>query len=176
MSGIDQNIKFKPINFAIAVISDTRNIRNDKSGNVLGGKIVESGHNVLSKNFIKDEVHEIINFFKKNTKEKEIDAIITTGGTGLTGRDSTPEAFQAVIDKEIPGFGEMFRMISYQKIGTSALQSRACGGIMSGKFIFILPGSPSACKDAWDEILNFQFDNRYRPCNLVDLIPRLTES
>ena len=175
MSGIDQKIKFIPINFAIAVISDTRNIENDKSGIVLENRILSSGHYVLSKDFIKDDISQITSFFKESSKKKNINAIITTGGTGLTGRDSTPEALKEVIDKEIAGFGEMFRMVSFKKIGTSALQSRACGGIMSGKFIFILPGSPSACKDAWDEILNFQFDNRYRPCNLSDLIPRLIE-
>ena len=168
--------KFIPIKFAIAIISDSRTLKNDKSGVVLENKIIKSGHELLSKDIIIDDKKKILTFLRKKIKSKSLNAIITTGGTGLTGRDSTPEAFNQIIEKEIPGFGELFRMISYKKIGTSAIQSRAIAGIVKDKFIFALPGSPSACSDAWEEILKFQFDSRFRPCNLVDLIPRLLEN
>ena len=167
--------KFLPLNFVIAIVSDTRNESTDKSGMVLEKKIQESGHFLINKVFIKDEKVDIKKFFLNNVNEKKVNVIISTGGTGLTGRDSTPEVLKKIIDKEIPGFGELFRMISYKKIGTSAIQSRALGGIKNGKFLFSIPGSPSACKDAWDNIFKFQFDNRFKPCNLSDLIPRLNE-
>lgn len=167
--------KLIPLNFSIAVVSDTRSEATDKSGIILEKKIIESGHYLFRKTFVKDDVKELKNFFSKNAEEKKVDVIISTGGTGLTGRDSTPEVLKEILEKEIPGFGELFRMISYQKIGTSAIQSRALGGIKNGKFLFSIPGSPSACQDAWDNIFKFQFDNRFKPCNLSELIPRLTE-
>ena len=152
--------KFLPLNFVIAIVSDTRNESTDKSGMVLEKKIQESGHLLINKVFIKYEKVDIKKFFLNNVNEEKVNVIISTGGTGLTGRDSTPEVLKKIIDKEIPGFGELFRMISYKKIGTSAIQSRALGGIKNGKFLFSIPGSPSACKDAWDNIFKFQFDNK----------------
>ena len=175
MNKIDPQKKFISLNISIAVVSDSRNASSDKSGKVLEKKILDSGHHVFSKVFIKDDEKKNIKYLNHCILTKEIDVVITTGGTGLTGRDSTPEAVKKVISKEIEGFGELFRMLSYKKIGTSALQSRAIGGIKKRKFIFAIPGSPSACKDAWDLILKFQLDSRFRPCNLVELMDRLQE-
>ena len=175
MKNKEKNIKFIPLNICVLTISDTRKNNNDKSGNLLCQKIKKSKHNVLEKKIIKDDVHLIIKQIKKWSKNKNIDIIISTGGTGLTGRDSTPEAITQIADKIIDGFGELFRMISYNKIGSSAIQSRSLGAIVKGKYIFTLPGSPSACKDAWDEILKFQLDIRFKPCNFAELIPRLKE-
>ena len=166
---------FISLNFLIYVISDTRNSKSDKSGRVLEDRIKKSGHIVKEKDFIVDDKSLIRKKLKKSIKLKDVQVIILTGGTGLTGRDSTPEAVREILTKEIPGFGEIFRYISFKKIGTSSLQSRAIGGLSGNKFIFSLPGSPSACKDAWDEILKFQLDSRTTPCNLVELIPRLNE-
>ena len=172
---VSLNKKFISLNISIFVISDTRNERSDKSGKVLENLINKSGHNVLEKKFIKDEKNLIIKELNSSIINDSINVIILTGGTGLTGRDSTPEAVKEVIQKEIPGFGEIFRYISFKKIGTSSLQSRAMGGLAKDKFIFALPGSPSACKDAWENILKYQLDSRVRPCNLAELIPRLKE-
>lgn len=163
------------LNIAIATISDSRNSKSDVSGKVLEKKIVESTHKLHSKSIIVDDIKKISTYLMECIESNNIDVIITTGGTGLTGRDSTPEAIKKIIDKEIEGFGELFRMLSYKKIGTSALQSRALAGIAKGKFIFAIPGSPSACKDAWDQILRYQLDINYKPCNLVELVPRLLE-
>ena len=171
---IDNN-KFISLNISVFVISDTRNERSDKSGKVLEDLITKSGHKVFEKKFIKDDKKLIAKELNNSIINNPINVVILTGGTGLTGRDSTPEAVKAVIEKEIPGFGEIFRFISYKKIGTSSLQSRAIGGLAKNKFIFALPGSPSACKDAWEEILKYQLDSRTKPCNLVELIPRLDE-
>ena len=171
---IDNN-KFISLNISVFVISDTRNERSDKSGKVLEDLITKSGHKVFEKKFIKDDKRLIAKELNISIIKNPINVVILTGGTGLTGRDSTPEAVKAVIEKEIPGFGEIFRFISYKKIGTSSLQSRAIGGLAKNKFIFALPGSPSACKDAWEEILKYQLDSRTKPCNLVELIPRLDE-
>ena len=171
---IDNN-KFISLNISVFVISDTRNERSDKSGKVLEDLITKSGHKVFEKKFIKDDKRLIAKELNNSIINNPINVVILTGGTGLTGRDSTPEAVKAVIEKEIPGFGEIFRFISYKKIGTSSLQSRAIGGLAKNKFIFALPGSPSACKDAWEEILKYQLDSRTKPCNLVELIPRLDE-
>ncbi len=165
----------KKLNIAIATISDTRTFANDKSGDVLEDRIKKDNHNFFSRCIIKDDIDKIEEFFKACLKNNLIDIIITTGGTGLTGRDSTPEVLKTIIEKEIPGFGEIFRQISFKKIGTSALQSRAVAGIAKGKFFFSLPGSPSACKDAWDNILKFQLNINHKPCNLIELIPRLLE-
>ena len=173
MVKVDSHLK--SLNISVFIISDTRNERSDKSGKVLEDCIIKSGHKVLEKKFIKDDKKLIIKELNNSVNYNLINVIILTGGTGLTGRDSTPEAVREVIDKEIPGFGEMFRYISFQKIGTSSLQSRAMGGLAEDKFIFSLPGSPSACKDAWENILKFQLDSRVKPCNLAELIPRLKE-
>ena len=171
---IDNN-KFISLNISVFVISDTRNERSDKSGKVLEDHITKSGHKIFEKKFIKDDKKLIAKELNNSIINNSINVVVLTGGTGLTGRDSTPEAVKAVIEKEIPGFGEIFRFISYKKIGTSSLQSRAIGGLAKNKFIFALPGSPSACKDAWEEILKYQLDSRTKPCNLVELIPRLDE-
>ena len=171
---IDNN-KFISLNISVFVISDTRNERSDKSGKVLEDLITKSGHKIFEKKFIKDDKKLIVKELNNSIINNPINVVVLTGGTGLTGRDSTPEAVKAVIEKEIPGFGEIFRFISYKKIGTSSLQSRAIAGLAKNKFIFALPGSPSACKDAWEEILKYQLDSRTKPCNLVELIPRLDE-
>ena len=166
---------FISLRIAVLIISDTRNERSDKSGKILEKRILDSGHQISEKFFIKDAEKKIFENLKILVSSKKTDVIILTGGTGLTGRDSTPEAVKKILDKEIPGFGEIFRFLSFQKIGTSSLQSRALGGLANNKFLFALPGSPNACKDAWDKILKYQLDSRTRPCNLVELIPRLSE-
>ena len=166
---------FISLRIAVLIISDTRNERSDKSGKILEKRILDSGHQISEKFFIKDDEKKIFENLKILVSNKKTDVIILTGGTGLTGRDSTPEAVKKILDKEIPGFGEIFRFLSFQKIGTSSLQSRALGGLANNKFLFALPGSPNACKDAWDKILKSQLDSRTRPCNLVELIPRLSE-
>ena len=166
---------FISLRIAVLIISDTRNERSDKSGKILEKRILDSGHQISEKFFIKDDEKKIYEGLKILVNNKKTDVIILTGGTGLTGRDSTPEAVKKILDKEIPGFGEIFRFLSFQKIGTSSLQSRALAGLANNKFLFALPGSPNACKDAWDKILKSQLDSRTRPCNLVELIPRLNE-
>ena len=172
---IDTSLKFIPINIAIVTISDSRTLDNDTSGDTLEQRITSTGHQMIKRIIIPDDIKKIKNTLEELSSDNEIDCIITTGGTGLTGRDSTPEAFKMIIEKEIPGFGEIFRMISFKKISTSAIQSRAIAGIVKNKFLFALPGSPSACADAWDKILKHQFDSNFKPCNLVDLFPRLLE-
>ena len=166
---------FLSLNISIFVISDTRNERSDRSGKILEERIEKSGHKLAEKLFIEDDEALIFKNLKKSIKSKNVNVILLTGGTGLTGRDSTPEAVKKILDKEIPGFGEIFRYISFKKIGTSSLQSRAIAGLANDKFIFALPGSPGACKDAWDDILKHQLDSRTKPCNLVELIPRIFE-
>ena len=173
---MSENKDFISLKISVFVISDSRNERSDKSGKILEENIRQSGHELEEKKFVIDEKELIVKELTDSINKKQIDAVILTGGTGLTGRDSTPEAVEKVIEKEIPGFGEIFRYISFKKIGTSSIQSRALAGLANGKFIFALPGSPSACKDAWNEILKFQLDSRTKPCNLVELIPRLNES
>ena len=175
MKKIDKSIKFHSVNICVLTVSDTRNENNDKSGKLLCDKIILSKHKVYEKKIVKDDIISIKKYLKKWTRNKNIDVIITTGGTGLTGRDSTPEALEQLADKKIEGFGELFRMLSYNIIGTSTIQSRALGVLINGKYVFSLPGSVSACKDAWDTILKYQLDIRYKPCNLVELIPRLKE-
>jgi len=167
--------QFLSLNISIFIISDSRNERSDKSGKILEERVQESGHKLIEKIFIEDDEKLILKNLKISIKKKNLNVILLTGGTGLTGRDSTPEAVKKIIDKEIPGFGEIFRYISFKKIGTSSLQSRAIAGLAKDKFIFSLPGSPSACKDAWDDILESQLDSRTKPCNLVELIPRIFE-
>ncbi len=166
---------FISLNIFLFIVSDTRNQVSDKSGKLLENKINESGHKLVGKIFIKDDPLKIEEKILEQISNQRVNVIILSGGTGLTGRDSTPEVVKKIINKEIPGFGEIFRYISYKKIGTSSLQSRAIAGLCESTFVFALPGSPNACKDAWDEILKFQLDSRTKPCNLVDLIPRLKE-
>ena len=166
---------FISINIAVVTISDTRELKHDKSGDTLVNKITQFGHKVTIREIVKDDFDKISDLFEKLIKNKNIDVIISTGGTGLTGRDITPEVMKQIFEKDIDGFGEMFRWISYKKIGTSALQSRALAGVANGKYVFCLPGSPSACKDGWDEILKYQLDIRNKPCNFVEIMPRLEE-
>lgn len=172
---VKDKIEFVSLNISVFVISDTRNERSDKSGKVLEDHIIKSGHKVFEKKFIQDDKKLITKELKISLNNDLTSVVILTGGTGLTGRDSTPEAVKELIEKEIPGFGEIFRYISYKKIGTSSLQSRAMAGLAKNKFVFVLPGSPSACRDAWEKILKYQLDSRTKPCNLVELIPRLKE-
>ena len=172
---VKDKVEFVSLNISVFVISDTRNERSDKSGKVLENHIIKSGHKVFEKKFIQDDKQLITKELKISLNNDLTSVVILTGGTGLTGRDSTPEAVKELIEKEIPGFGEIFRYISYKKIGTSSLQSRAMAGLAKNKFVFVLPGSPSACRDAWEKILKYQLDSRTKPCNLVELIPRLKE-
>ena len=164
------------LGIVVIIVSDSRNEQTDKSGKVLEERINKSGHKLVQKIFLKDNVEDIKSKLLELINSDNHNVVILSGGTGLTGRDSTPEAVKAVIKKEIPGFGEIFRMISYDKIATSSLQSRAMAGLADDKFIFALPGSPGACKDAWDNILVHQLNSDTKPCNLVELIPRLRES
>lgn len=172
---IDETRPFLAVNIALLTVSDTRTLADDKSGNTLREMIERDGHRVAAREIVRDDVKAIITQLRAWIADPAIDCVISTGGTGVTGRDVTPEAFESLFEKKIDGFGEMFRMISYPKIGTSALQSRCTGGVAGGTYLFALPGSPSACRDGWEEILRFQLDNRYRPCNLVELMPRLQE-
>jgi molybdenum cofactor biosynthesis protein B len=167
--------EFIAINIALLTISDTRTVDNDASGKILREKVAQSGHIVAEQQIVQDDVYKIRAIISQWIANSDIDAIITTGGTGLTGRDGTPEAVKVLFDKEIEGFGELFRQISYRDIKTSTIQSRAIAGVANGTFIFNLPGSSGACRTAWDEILNDQLDARHKPCNFVDLIPRLLE-
>ena len=175
MNNIDNSKKFLSINLGIITISDTRSLENDKSGNLLYERIVIFGHKVEKRKIVKDDVLLIKKTILDFIDDKFIDVVITTGGTGLTGRDSTPEVVKLISDKIISGFGELFRQLSYEKIGTSTIQSRTLGAIVRGKYIFCLPGSTSACKDAWDDILQYQLDIRHKPCNFIELIPRLKD-
>jgi molybdopterin adenylyltransferase len=175
MSGIDESRRFVPANIAVLTISDTRTDASDKSGGLLAARVKDAGHHLIAKMIVRDDKRAIVKQLKAWIRNPKIDVVIATGGTGVTGRDVTPEAFAAVYEKEIPGFGELFRMLSYEKIKTSTIQSRASAGVAGGTFLFALPGSPGACRDAWDDILRWQLDNRFRPCNFIELMPRLTE-
>ncbi len=172
---IDESRTFKPINIAILTVSDTRSLKEDTSGEILAQRIADKGHSLVDRNLVRDETAKIIAQLQQWIDDQAVDVIITTGGTGLTGRDITPEALNAVKDKDIPGFGELFRWLSYDKIGTSTVQSRACAVVSRGTYIFALPGSNGAVKDGWDGILDTQLDSRHRPCNFVELLPRLQE-
>ncbi|MDC1476041.1 molybdopterin-binding protein [Pelagibacteraceae bacterium] len=163
------------VNIALLTVTDTRTIETDKSGSILVKKIKECNHNLVHRKIVKDEKSEIKNILLEWIKKDDLDVIITTGGTGLTGRDITPEAIKEIADKEIPGFGELFRELSYKSIGTSAMQSRACSVLANGKYIFALPGSTGGVNDAWDGILKYQLDINHKPCNFVELFPRLKE-
>jgi molybdenum cofactor biosynthesis protein B len=175
MAGIDEKRSFLPVNIAVLTVSDTRDLAGDKSGQTLAERIEAAGHRVAARAIVRDEIAAIAGKLREWIADPAVDVVIATGGTGVTGRDVTPEAFHSVYEKEIPGFGELFRMISYEKVKTSTMQSRATGGVASGTYLFALPGSPSAVRDGWDEILRWQLDSRYRPCNLVELMPRLQE-
>ncbi len=175
MPGIDESRVFLPVNIAVATISDTRTAANDTSGDTLAARVVAGGHVLAARAIIRDDADAIEMQLRGWIADPAVDVIITTGGTGITGRDVTPEAFARVLEKTIEGFGELFRMLSYQKIGTSTMQSRALGGVASGTYMFALPGSTGAVKDGWDDILRYQLDSRHRPCNLVELMPRLKE-
>jgi molybdenum cofactor biosynthesis protein B len=175
MTGIDEQRRFIAVNIAVLTVSDTRTLANDTSGDALVERIGKAGHRLAARAIEKDDAAAIERLLRGWIADSEIDVVITTGGTGITGRDVTPEAFDRVLEKKIEGFGELFRMLSYQKIGTSTMQSRALGGVAGGTYLFALPGSTGAVKDAWDDILVFQLDNRSRPCNLVELMPRLQE-
>ncbi|WP_395682074.1 molybdenum cofactor biosynthesis protein B [Inquilinus sp.] len=172
---IDESRPFIAVNIALLTVSDTRSAADDKSGDTLAERIAAAGHAVRDRCIVKDDQAAIEARLKAWIADPEIDTVIATGGTGVTGRDVTPEAFHAVYEKHIPGFGELFRWLSYDKIGTSTIQSRATAGVAGGTYLFALPGSPSACRDAWDLILKDQLDNRFRPCNFVELMPRLRE-
>lgn len=175
MSRIDESKDFIPVRIAVLAVSDTRSLAEDKSGDVLEGRIREAGHVLADRRILRDERAEIADQLRAWCADPEIDVILTTGGTGLTGRDVTVEAHRDVYEKEIEAFATVFTMVSYRKIGTSAVQSRATGGVANCTYLFALPGSSGACKDAWDEILRWQLDYRHLPCNFVEIFPRLDE-
>jgi molybdenum cofactor biosynthesis protein B len=175
MSRIDESKPFLAVNIAILTVSDTRILDNDTSGQALVERLTAAGHKLADRRILPDDKTLLIEQLERWIADPEVDVVISTGGTGVTGRDVTPEAFAAVYDKEIIGFGELFRQLSYAKIGTSTMQSRATGGVAHGTYLFALPGSTSACREAWDDILRWQLDSRHRPCNLVELMPRLME-
>lgn len=175
MPGIDETRSFLPVNIAVLTVSDTRNLDDDKSGQTLVDRIAGAGHRVAARKIVTDDVDKIVAQLRTWIADPAIDAVIATGGTGVTGRDVTPEAFESVYEKKIEGFGELFRMLSYAKIKSSTIQSRATGGVAGGTYLFALPGSPGACRDGWDDILQYQLDIRFRPCNFVELMPRLQE-
>lgn len=175
MAGIDESKPFKPVRIALLTVSDTRTPEDDKSGALLASLLTEAGHQLAARTIVKDEIALIQQAVKGWAADPEIDAVLTTGGTGLTGRDVTPEAVRPLFEKEIDGFSVLMHMISFQKIGTSTMQSRALAGVISGTYVFCLPGSPGACRDAWDGILKAQLDYRHRPCNFVEIMPRLGE-
>lgn len=175
MTKIDESRLFLAVNIAVMTVSDSRALADDRSGDTLVQRIEAAGHNVADRQIVTDDIDAITGQLNRWIADVEIDVVVSTGGTGVTGRDVTPEAFEQVFEKKIEGFGELFRWISFQKIATSTIQSRAVGGVAGGTYLFALPGSPGACKDGWDDILQYQLDNRYRPCNFVELMPRLQE-
>jgi len=175
MSRIDEDLPFMPVRIAVLTVSDTRTPEDDRSGDTLVGRIETAGHILAARDIVRDDREAIAVQLRSWCGDEEIDVVITTGGTGLTGRDVTVEAHRDGYEKEIEAFGTVFTHVSMAKIGTSAVQSRACGGVSNGTYLFALPGSPGACKDAWDEILVLQLDFRHRPCNFVEIMPRLDE-
>lgn len=172
---IDETARFIPLNIAVLTVSDTRSLADDRSGDTLVARLTAAGHTLVDRRIVRDEVAAIVAVLNEWIDDREVDCIITTGGTGVTGRDVTPEAIAQVEDKPIPGFGELFRWLSFQSIGTSTVQSRACACVARGTYIFALPGSTGAVKDGWDGILSTQLDSRHKPCNFVELMPRLNE-
>jgi molybdenum cofactor biosynthesis protein B len=172
---IDETRGFQPVQIAVLTVSDSRGEAEDTSGRILAELIGRDGHKLIERSIVKDEVAAITTKLKAWIADPRIEVVIATGGTGVTGRDVTPEAFESLFEKKIDGFGELFRWLSFQKIGTSTMQSRAVGGVVGGTYLFALPGSPGACRDGWEEILRWQLDIRHRPCNLAELMPRLQE-
>ena len=175
MAGLDESIAFVPVQLAILTVSDTRREEEDRAGATLIERAQRAGHKIVGRAIVRDDQPAIEAQLKTWIGDAEVDVILCTGGTGVTGRDVTPEALRSVCEKEIEGFGELFRWLSFKHIGTSTIQSRATAGVAGGTYLFALPGSPGACRDAWDEILVHQLDSRLRPCNFVELMPRLTE-
>lgn len=175
MSKIDESRPFVPVAIAILTVSDTRDEASDTSGQALIDRLTEAGHTLAARAIVRDDQAAIVERLHLWIADPAIDVVIATGGTGVTGRDVTPEAFASVYEKEIAGFGELFRWLSFQKIGTSTIQSRATAGVAGGTYLFALPGSTGACRDAWDDILRWQLDYRFRPCNFVEIMPRLQE-
>ena len=175
MEQIIKEKKFIPLDIAIMTISDSRTEEDDKSGKILVDRLIKSGHKLAEKKIVVDDIYQLRATVSNWIADPDVQVVITTGGTGLTGRDVTPEALEILYDKEIPGFGELFRMLSYDLIKTSTIQSRAIAGVANGTVIFSLPGSPGACKDGWDKIIVHQLDVGYRPCNLVEIMPRFLE-
>lgn len=176
MAGVNEELEFIPVRIALLTVSDTRTPAEDKSGDLLAARIDSAGHKLAARALLRDEAASITAQVERWLNDPEIDVIITTGGTGLTGRDVTVEAVRPLFEKEIEGFSVIFHQVSYKTVGLSTLQSRACAGLARGTFVFCLPGSSGAVKDAWDEIIQYELDARYRPCNLVDIMPRLLES
>jgi len=173
---IDESRPFVPVRIAVMTVSDTRTFDDDRSGQTLVDRLTEAGHILADRAIVTDDAERIVDQLTKWIDDKDIDVVISTGGTGVTGRDVTPEAFESVFEKKIDGFGELFRWISFQKIGTSTIQSRATAGVARGTYLFALPGSTGACRDGWDEILKYQLDYRFMPCNFVELFDRLLET
>jgi molybdenum cofactor biosynthesis protein B len=172
---IDENAPFKPVRIAVLTISDSRRLADDRSGQTLVDRLTAAGHVLADRSIVTDDVPAIVTKLHRWIDDDQVDCVITTGGTGVTGRDVTPEAIEQIQDKAIPGFGELFRWLSFQTIGTSTIQSRACACVTRGTYIFALPGSTGAVKDGWDGILVHQLDSRFKPCNFVELMPRLME-
>jgi molybdopterin adenylyltransferase len=172
---LDKAKAFKPVNIALLTVSDTRSVSDDSSGDILAERITKAGHKLIVRAIERDDVARLVARLHNWIDDESIDCVISTGGTGLTGRDITPEALDRVKSKDIPGFGELFRMLSFESIGTSTIQSRACAVLARGTYIFALPGSNGAVKDGWDQILVHQLDSRHKPCNFVELMPRLQE-
>ena len=175
MSGIDEKLEFKPVNVALLTVSDTRTASSDSSGDLLQARVEEAGHDVVARQICRDQVGDIRETVKNWIAMPSVDVVISTGGTGLTGRDVTPEAIEPLFEKAIEGFSVIFHQVSYRSVGLSTLQSRALAGLANGTFIFALPGSNGAVKDGWDKVLAYQLDIRHRPCNFVEIMPRLLE-
>ncbi len=175
MHGTNDKLEFVPVKIAVLTVSDTRTAENDTSGDAIASRLQEAGHILAARSLLRDDTAAVRDLVERWIDNKDIDVVITTGGTGLTGRDVTVEALRPLFDKELEGFSVIFHQVSFKSVGLSTLQSRACAGLARGKFIFLLPGSTGAVKDGWDQIIKFQLDARYRPCNLVELMPRLME-
>ena len=175
MARIDETRPFIPVGIAVLTVSDTRTLEEDKSGQTLADRVLEAGHRLAGREIVPDDVDAIRILVQRWSEDDAIDVIITTGGTGFTGRDVTPEAIEPLFEKRMDGFSEVFHRISYDKIGTSTIQSRATAGVVNATFVFVLPGSPGACRDGWDHILRAQLDYRHMPCNFVEIMPRLDE-
>ena len=172
---IDESKSFIPVNIAVLTVSDTRTLADDKSGQTLVDRLTAAGHTLAARAIVTDDADKIVAQLRSWIADPKIEVVISTGGTGVTGRDVTPEAFESIYETKIEGFGELFRWQSYQKIASSTIQSRATGGVAGGTYLFALPGSPGACRDGWDGILQYQLDYRFKPCNFVELLPRLQE-